>query len=501
MSKVYIFGIGGTGARVIRSLTMLLAAGVKMGNNIDTVIPIMIDPDKSNGDLTRTVTLLKTYKAIRENLHFGKNAKSEFFRTHIDDLNTSFRLQVADVADKDFQTYINYLSLDPRNKALISLLFSKRNLESHMDVGFKGNPNMGSVVLNNFSSDPNNNLDALLSSFQSGDKIFIISSIFGGTGAAGFPLLLKTLRQAQNNQLPSSALVSNAPIGAITVLPYFGVEHDDNSEINMDSFMSKAKAALSYYRDNLNVDTLYYICDKLSNNYENHEGDSAQRNNAHFVEMISALAVVDFCKNNRQHDGNKEYKEFGLLDDKSYVSLKTLSDSTRLQIQKPLMSMFVFEKFYRDHLKNTWGGAWAKDYSYIDTDNEEYSGLDDSVMSKDFFIKLTKFLKEFDNPEDYENKNGEPGWIKELADNSRSFKPFNLNTSGENIFNSIDGFEPKKATFLSKLTSKNLDGYEAIDNAIADISNELHKKLPMYDYFMDVHWQAINKVLKTKFGI
>lgn len=490
MSKIYIFGIGGTGARVIRSLTMLLASGVKLGESVDTVIPIMIDPDKSNGDLTRTITLLKTYKTIHESLKFGKNSKSDFFRTKIDDVNTNFRLQVADVADKDFQSYINYLSLDYRNKALISLLFSKRNLEAHMDVGFKGNPNMGSVVLNNFSSDPNNNLEALLSSFQSGDRIFIISSIFGGTGAAGFPLLLKTLRQAQNNQLPSSALVSNAPIGAITVLPYFGVEHNDESEINMDSFMSKAKAALSYYRDNLNVDTLYYISDKLSKNYKNHEGDSEQRNNAHFIEMVSALAVVDFCQSNRQHDGNKEYKEFGLLSDKSCVSLKTLSDSTRSQIQKPLMSMFVFEKFYKEHLRFTWDGAWAKDFSYADDNNESESGLDSSVMTKEFFVKLTKFLKDFDVE-----------WLREMEDNSRSFKPFNLNTSGENIFSSIDGFEPKKASFLSKLTSKNLDGYEAIDNAIADISNDLHKKLPMYDYFMDVHWQAINKVFKTKFGI
>ena len=490
MSKVYIFGIGGTGARVIRSLTMLLAAGVKMGNNIDTVIPVMIDPDKSNGDLTRTITLLKTYKTIHESLKFGKNSKSLFFRTKIDDLNTSFRLQVDDVADKDFQTYIKYLSLDSRNQALISLLFSKKNLEAHMDVGFKGNPNMGSVVLNNFSSNPNNNLEAVLSSFRSGDRIFIISSIFGGTGAAGFPLLLKTLRQAQNSQLPSSAIVSNAPIGAITVLPYFGVEHDEESEINMDSFMSKAKAALSYYRDNLNVDSLYYISDKLSKNYKNHEGDSAQRNNAHFIEMISALAVVDFCQNNRQHDGTKEYKEFGLLDDKSCISLKNLSDTTRLLIQKPLISMFIFDKFYKEHLNSTWDGAWAKDFSYTDEENGSENSLDSSVTSKDFFVKLTKFLKDFDVE-----------WLREMEDNNRSFKPFNLNTSGDNIFSSIDGFEPKKSGFLSKLTSKNLDGYEAIDNAVADISNELHKKLPMYDYFMDVHWQAINKVLKTKFGI
>lgn len=488
MSKIYVFGIGGTGERVIRSLTMLLASGVKLGENIDTVIPVIIDQDRSNGDLTRTIALLKTYKSLHDQLKFGRNSKSEFFKTNIDDLNTSFRMQVADVADKDFQSYIKYLNLDTRNKALVSLLFSKKNLEARMDVGFKGNPNMGSVVLNNFSTEADNDLGSILESFQSGDKIFIISSIFGGTGAAGFPLLLKTLRQAQSSQLPSAALVANAPIGAITVLPYFGVQHDEDSEINMDSFMSKAKAALSYYRDNLNTDVLYYISDKLSKNYDNHEGDSAQRNNAHFVEMVAALSIIDFCKNNVQHDGSKSFKEFGFNEDKPVVSIRTLADSTRALVGKPLISMFIFEKFYKEHLKNTWENAWAKDFSYADDDNE--GKMDSTVMSHDFFVKLTKFLKDFDNE-----------WLREMANNSRAFKPFNLETSGENIFNSIDGYEPKKTGFWGKLTSKNLDGYEAIDNAIADISNDLHKKLPMYDYFMDVHWQAINKVLKSKFGI
>lgn len=488
MSKIYVFGIGGTGARVIRSLTMLLASGVKLGENIDTVIPVIIDQDRSNGDLTRTIALLNTYKSLHDQLKFGRNSKSEFFKTNIDDLNTSFRMQVADVADKDFQSYIKYLNLDTRNKALVSLLFSKKNLEARMDVGFNGNPNMGSVVLNNFSTEADNDLGSILESFQSGDKIFIISSIFGGTGAAGFPLLLKTLRQAQSSQLPSAALMANAPIGAITVLPYFGVQHDEDSEINMDSFMSKAKAALSYYRDNLNTDVLYYISDKLSKNYDNHEGDSAQRNNAHFVEMVAALSIIDFCKNNVQHDGSKSFKEFGFNEDKPVVSIRTLADSTRALVGKPLISMFIFEKFYKEHLKNTWENAWAKDFSYADDDNE--GKMDSTVMSHDFFVKLTKFLKDFDNE-----------WLREMANNSRAFKPFNLETSGENIFNSIDGYEPKKTGFWGKLTSKNLDGYEAIDNAIADISNDLHKKLPMYDYFMDVHWQAINKVLKSKFGI
>ena len=53
--NLYIFAIGGSGSRVIRSLTMLLAAGVHADGNI---IPIIIDPDTSNGDLARTVNVL-----------------------------------------------------------------------------------------------------------------------------------------------------------------------------------------------------------------------------------------------------------------------------------------------------------------------------------------------------------------------------------------------------------------------------------------------------------
>lgn len=62
MSKLYVFGIGGTGSRVIKSLTMLLASGVRMKS--DAIVPIIIDPDVAAADLTRTVDLMHTYNNI-----------------------------------------------------------------------------------------------------------------------------------------------------------------------------------------------------------------------------------------------------------------------------------------------------------------------------------------------------------------------------------------------------------------------------------------------------
>ena len=69
MAKLYVFGIGGTGARVLRSFTMMMAAGVNIG--ADEIVPIIIDPDASNADLTRTVALMNTYSQLSASANHG----------------------------------------------------------------------------------------------------------------------------------------------------------------------------------------------------------------------------------------------------------------------------------------------------------------------------------------------------------------------------------------------------------------------------------------------
>jgi len=80
MNNLYIFAIGGSGSRVIRSLAMLLASGVETQSNI---IPMIIDPDSSNGDLVRTVSMLRLYEQIHEQLDFDNSLKSKFFSSSI----------------------------------------------------------------------------------------------------------------------------------------------------------------------------------------------------------------------------------------------------------------------------------------------------------------------------------------------------------------------------------------------------------------------------------
>lgn len=287
MSKIYVFAIGGTGSRVLRSLTMMLASGVET-NGYD-IVPVIIDPDSSNADLTLSISTLNEYSEIRSRLNFSQS-KNRFFKTPIVSVHSlsDYKMTVANTSNKRFKEFINLAAMSRETRAMTEMLFSQKNLNAQMSVGFKGNPNIGSVVLNQIVTPEDATqrravsleFEAFANSFQDGDRIFIVSSIFGGTGASGFPLLLKTLRH--NKIIPNSGLINNSTIGAISVLPYFQLKTNVQSEINSDTFTSKTRAALSYYENNIDkeINALYFIADDKYNTYDNNEGGATQRDQA-----------------------------------------------------------------------------------------------------------------------------------------------------------------------------------------------------------------------------
>ncbi|WP_240731522.1 hypothetical protein [Hymenobacter radiodurans] len=136
MAKLFLFGIGGTGSRVIRSLTMLLAAGVQLPN-CDRVVPIIIDPDAHNGDMNRTVDMLKSYQQIYNRLGQREDG---FFHTNISTLSSISADTNGGVKDtfvfdfgginQSFRQYLSYDQLSIDSKGLVELLFTQDNLES-----------------------------------------------------------------------------------------------------------------------------------------------------------------------------------------------------------------------------------------------------------------------------------------------------------------------------------------------------------------------------------
>ena len=122
MAKLFVFAIGGTGSRVLKALTMLLASGVEL-KNVDRMVPIIIDPDTSNGDLTRTVDILKTYKEIRAKTW---SPDAGFFKTEISSLDElgdgsfvsdNFRFDIDGVKEQLFKEFIGYSELERNSRA------------------------------------------------------------------------------------------------------------------------------------------------------------------------------------------------------------------------------------------------------------------------------------------------------------------------------------------------------------------------------------------------
>jgi hypothetical protein len=483
MAKLFIFAIGGTGSRVLKALTMLMAAGVKV-ENTEKIIPIIIDPDSANGDLTRTIELLKSYREIKEK---GYHEKSSFFSTAITSLNElgdagftsdQFKFDIEGVKEELFRQFIGMNEMEQGNKAFTSLLFSEANLEADMDVGFKGNPNIGSVVLNKFKD--TEYFQKFAGSFEDDDRIFIISSIFGGTGAAGFPLILKNIRNAQH-PLPHHHFLQRSKIGAVTILPYFSVEKREDVEINSDTFIAKTKAALSYYARNVSgnqsVDALYYIGDKVTNELRGADGAQVQRNKAHFIELAAALAIVDFMSIKKEdfnfENGrvtNPKYFEFGIFKETNSIKFSDLAKETNEIIAKPLTQFSLFKIFMEKHydsLQKENGEAWASHGNNL---------LKTEHIDKRLLNNLTVFFRYF----------GE--WLHEMKSSEVHFNPIDITKHGSDILNLVDGF-PEKTGFISSLNSgKGINYFRQILSKEApkfDTLNSNHKLMALFSKATD----------------
>jgi len=459
MPKCFVFAIGGTGSRVLRSLTHLLAAGVKPKNNFD-IVPIVIDPHHDNKDLQRTQDLMNLYKTIK-----GKAKPTDpnsFFPIEIktlkdlnpDDPNlpSTFTFEL-EGANSTFSEFIGYNSMEPENKALTELLFSgysvdakkrPKLLDIEMDIGFVGNPNVGSVVLNQIVESKIYKSFASVGFFRPEDRIFIISSIFGGTGAAGFPCLLKNIRAGRTSidGKAENAVLQDAKVGAISVLPYFKLQDNNDSPISYSDFIAKTRSALSYYEKTVTgisskaVNAMYYIGDfSKGENYENDAGRNGQKNNANFVEIVGALAIIDFlgledrdlkCENGKAV--SPLYREFGLKRDAARPDFYDLGNDHKDLIEKPLSQFALFRKFMiEEYPKKVGKMAWSTATPHQ---------LDIQFVNDTFYrTQMKPFFDDFNR------------WLEELGKNERGFAPFNLEATELKLFINMPEDKKKSVTF------------------------------------------------------
>lgn len=431
MNEVYVLAIGGSGARVLRSLVMLLAAGVEPNAKI---IPLIIDPDSGAGNLSQTIELLKLYTQIREEAQVDNADPLVTFSTPIEMLpGAGYQVQLDQIAGTKFREYVDLgVAMSGSSQALLRSLFSKENLDLEMTIGFKGNPNIGSIVLGQFEG--SDAYKRFFSELQKGDikkkSIFIISSIFGGTGASGFPSLLKSLRS-------STTLVSQMRMGALSLLPYFNLENNASSAIDSATFYAKTRAALSYYTENIiknaDIDDFYFIGDKSPNSYSNSDGGQTQRNQAHLVELAGALSIIHFARlgSERPKSSVGTMYEFGL--DKPVsdaIGFKTLGDTTERELAVPLTALYLMYRFLENADIFTDKDPWLKE---IQANPGDGSFIDD----------INRFLELYKE------------WLQELGGHSsHGFKPFEIGVQIDNLFNCVLDYPLQSKGFFKSMMSK-----------------------------------------------
>lgn len=297
----YFISIGGTGAKIMESLTHLCIAGLLPGN--ERLFIAAIDPDVGNGNLERTATALNNF-AVFQNFAVG-------FDTPI------FKNKISIVRpfpwnptghDKTLDDLIEFYhhNNSPVGK-LYEVLYTRKERDTTLNEGFRGHPSIGAAVLAKKFDDGAKLTAQIEKTISEGDsvKIFLAGSVFGGTGAAGLPTVARLLK---DNLADYADRIS---IGGVLILPYFSftpTEHFDELFARSENFLPNTKAALKYYSERENLfDATYFIGDSVLTPVSAFSvGSANQRNEAHIVEFYAALAAADFFA--RPIKSNKIFK-------------------------------------------------------------------------------------------------------------------------------------------------------------------------------------------------
>jgi hypothetical protein len=304
-SKLFVIGIGGSGAKCIESIVHLAAAGLYSEEEIEV---LFIDPDEANGNVERAMNTLRIYQDCQKLISGGqRQADIGWMSTPIKshDLWSPFSDRPY---NKDLASFFKYNSMehDGSLASLFDVLYAPEERQQQLDEGFRGRPAIGAAVmsqvdLKQLDKEPWSGLiQSLSNDARSGGKkprILLCGSIFGGTGAAGVPTIAKLLR----NKLKEEELENVVKIGGVFLLPYFSFTAPvDESTRGLyaaaNSFLLNTEAALRYYISQASklFDTVYVLGNENRSSVEFSVGKGTQKNCPHFVELYAGLAARDF---------------------------------------------------------------------------------------------------------------------------------------------------------------------------------------------------------------
>jgi hypothetical protein len=353
---------------------------------------MLIDSDNENGDTNSLKDTIKYYEDLNEACG-NRMTTIRFMRDNLrnvvwNPLKAEAKDNMAKIISKEFWSSDDV-------KDLYDFLYTKDEQDVELARGYYGRTSIGSYFMTDaIKGDEPKKLDEYWETFFNGisneDAIFVVGSMFGGTGASAIPTIAKLLK--------GSTTTEKNKIGATIVMPYYKTTPppvDSRSMagiVNSSIFAAKNKAALGYYRDQgldvKNFSNIYFVGEDPENfmnvKYEN--GGTNQKNKAHHTEIFAALTINDFINDFLSPGDNNSIKSYDMrvrfpvnnpninLFNNPYVdvlnNLKGMRATTEMTSFLEMAILF-HTAIIRDYFENTGGGTWRKKCSNIEPRNFE----------------------------------------------------------------------------------------------------------------------------------
>jgi len=335
MANIFVIGIGGSGMRCIEAFTHLCAVG--MFDSTDVHL-LALDTDKDNGNFTRLKNLKEAYIKTK-----GVNKKQFALKDTFFSANLHYYQFSPDYSKvSTFDALYNYGDAkfsNPEKAAIADLLFTDNAKSFDLKHGYRAQTHLGSMLMyhsiindikQNDKSDLRRFIQELITASNSGSpRVFILGSVFGGTGASSIPIIPKAIKEAAALISDATDIERNAYFGATLLTSYFSFPLPNDKEkqqqkviATSDKFALNSQAAMMFYEADETVKKTYqkfYMMGTEGMEWQPSKvkdktitGGESQENDSHYIEMLAAFAAYHFF--NSPEEGTDGAQLTGLRD-------------------------------------------------------------------------------------------------------------------------------------------------------------------------------------------
>ncbi len=389
----FCYCVGGTGARVAEAAAHLCAMNMITGDDKDITF-FIVDKDQSCGGTEKAKSMLEAItnladvdsdgnnkNALKRSNAFPRDQQKYYFcRSSLkfsEDWNFTKAMGTLINEERGGKNATNLKSMitednlsDRDDQIILNAFYSKEEQEQENEGGFYGHPSVGALTFKYMSKKgkwateksrcdiAQPVTDYLNKNASSVANVFIIGSVFGGTGASVFPNLAAQIRNSVDKKITDSS--EKLVISGVLLLPYFGVHNEkvEDAKIDSNEFYSKTIVALEQYGRDKNMmrtednekgyfDSLY-ICGQQPLHYTGDyaECGSNQKNHFDLVDVVAARAMVEFFSNpsKAQSQPGKIYI-YRFTDADTESGINSVDFSGIVEMKRDLSTMLYFSAF------------------------------------------------------------------------------------------------------------------------------------------------------------